>query len=60
MVTLSLPLPELHCFTRVAFLVCSRDPSLLLSSVVPVLEGAVTFFLDYMVEADDGLGANVQ
>ncbi|CAM9315795.1 unnamed protein product [Scytosiphon promiscuus] len=32
------------------------DVSLLLSSVVPVMEGAVTFFLDYMVLADDGLG----
>lgn len=30
--------------------------SLLLASVVPVLEGAVTFFLEYMVLADDGLG----
>lgn len=30
--------------------------SLLLSSIVPVLEGAVTFFLEYMVFADDGLG----
>ncbi|CAM9849542.1 unnamed protein product [Pylaiella littoralis] len=34
----------------------TRDASLLLSSVVPVLEGAVTFFLEYMVLADDGLG----
>lgn len=34
-----------------------RDPSLLLRSVVPVLEGAVSFFLDYMILADDGQGA---
>lgn len=33
-----------------------RDPALLLQSVVPVLEGAVRFFLDYMVLADDGSG----
>ena len=33
-----------------------RDPSLLLRSVVPVLEGAVSFFLDYMILADDGQG----
>ncbi|CAN0447568.1 unnamed protein product, partial [Laminaria digitata] len=30
-----------------------------LRSVVPVLEGAVSFFLDYMVLADDGLGDGV-
>ncbi|CAM9542640.1 unnamed protein product [Ectocarpus sp. 8 AP-2014] len=34
----------------------TRDVSLLLASVVPVLEGAVLFFLEYMVLADDGLG----
>lgn len=33
-----------------------RDVSLLMSSVVPVLEGAVTFFLSYMTFADDGKG----
>eukprot|EP00903_Cladosiphon_okamuranus_P014186 g13181.t3 len=34
----------------------TRDASLLLASVVPVLAAAVEFFLSYMVLADDGLG----
>lgn len=42
--------PSLHPFAP------GRDVSLLLASVVPVLEGAVLFFLEYMVLADDGLG----
>lgn len=46
----SLPRPR----RAVAFL--HSDAPFLLSSVVPVLAGAVEFFLSYMVLADDGLG----
>lgn len=34
-----------------------RDRALLLQSVLPVLEGALMFFLDYMTMQDDKLGA---
>ena len=47
------PVPAVHALDLFRL---HRDVSLLLSSVVPVLEGAVTFLLAYMTSADDGLG----